>query len=367
MQKKKIGISVYPEQAELNETINYLNVARSYGYEILFVSFIHMMDKTEKDFEKLLKVIKHANDLDYYIIADFHYPSLEKMGIPIDDFKKIYEMGISCVRFDSPALASELSALTHNVYGIDIQLNMSNNDHLINNVLDYKPVLTRLNGCHNFYPQKNTGLPFNFFKECNVKYIKNNLETSAFIGSHFGNQGPAKVNAELPTIELIRDMECDTQAKFLFYTNEINNVLFGNSFASEEELKSVASLNRDEITFKINLNSEISAEEKEILYWNKHFRRGDITESFIRSTMSRVEFKDKKIQPRDNTYIFNRGDVVIVNENGASYKGELHIILNDNYQDKNKQYNLVGKIATQEMLLLNFINPWTHFQFENKK
>lgn len=364
MQKKKIGISIYPEQASLEDSINYLNVTRSYGYEILFVSFIHMMEKTNEDFDKMLKVIKHANELKYYIIADFHYPSLEKMGISIDDFKKIKDMGISCVRFDSPALASELANLTHNEYGIDIQLNMSNNDHLITNVMDFKPVTTRLNGCHNFYPQKNSALPYDFFRESNKKYISLNLETFAFIGSHFGAQGPAKVNAELPTVELIRNMECDTQAKFLFYTNEINNVLFGNAFATEKELAMVASLNRDEITLKLNLESDLTENEEIILYWNKHFRRGDITESFIRSTMSRIEFKEVEIQPKRNKKEYKKGDVVVVNENGASYKGELHIILKDGYIDENNQYNFVGKVDNQEIILLNLIEPWTHFRFQ---
>ncbi|WP_027062958.1 DUF871 domain-containing protein [Mesoplasma seiffertii] len=364
MQRKRIGISIYPEKAPLEETLKYLKTARDLGYEMVFVSFIHLQKHQQAEIAVVKQAIKYANELNFYIIADFHYPSLEMLEIPIDDFKLIYEMGISCVRFDSPALPKELADLTHNEYGIDIQLNMSNNDHLITNVLDYQPVLTRLNGCHNFYPQKHTGLPFDFFREANKKYVTKNLETSAFIGSHFGNQGPAGVNHELVTIEALRYLPCSTQAKYLFYTNEINNVLFGNAFATQTELEELVKVNRDEITLKIQLQPDITDEEMTILKWKKHFRRGDITEAFIRSTMTRVIYKDLEILSKKGPETFNRGDVIVVNKNGNSYKGELHIILIDNFKVDNNEYNLVGKIDQSELMLLDYVKPWAHFRFE---
>lgn len=364
MEKKKIGISIYPDKAKLQDTKSYLDLAKKYNYEIVFVSFIHLKKDDKETLNTVIEAIKYAKSLGFYILADVHFPSLEMLGVPINDFRKLKEMGVDCVRFDSPAMASDLAALTHNDYELDIQLNMSNNDSLIDNVMDFKPVLTRLHGGHNFYPQKNTAINWDFFVEATKRYTSKNLSTLAFIGSHNGNQGPAAINKELPTLEFCRDLPVDSQAKVLFYSNTINNVLFGNAFATEEELKKVSELDREEITFNLEWDKSITKEEQEIANYKEHFRRGDVTEYFIRSTMSRVIWAKADIKPRDKKSTYNKGDVVIVNNNGASYKGELHIILKDGYTDEINQYNQIGKVSKGDLFLMNFVEPWSRFRLK---
>ncbi|WP_338983844.1 phospho-sugar glycosidase domain-containing protein [Spiroplasma endosymbiont of Othius punctulatus] len=151
--------------------------------------------------------------------------------------------------------------------------------------------------------------------------------------------------------------------RVLFYSNTINNVLFGNAFATEEELKKVSEVDREEITFGLVWDKSITKPEQEIANYKEHFRRGDITEFFIRSTMSRVIWSSADIKPRDSKKTYNKGDVVIVNNNGASYKGELHIILVDGYADTKKQYNTIGKIQPGELFLMNFVGAWSRFRF----
>ncbi|KAF5279609.1 hypothetical protein FQR65_LT15357 [Abscondita terminalis] len=306
--KRKIGISIYPEQSNFESDKKYLDLAKKLGYEVMFTSVLHFvtLPDAKNRMEAVLKSTKYAKEIGFYTIVDVEYESLNLLGMSVTNLDKCIEYGIDCIRLDSPSLPKEIADVTHNKAGIDVQLNMSLNDSLIYNVIDFKPVMSRLKGCHNFYPLEDTGLPFNFFKECNKKFLENRLETAAFVGSH---------NEQ-------RFLSVKSQGKMLFYSNEIDVVLFGNAYATEEELKELAEINRYEITFDIDLDPKITELEKRVLTDMDHFRRGDITDVFIRSTFSRVKFKNDIIKPKNNKKTLNLGDVVIINDNDPKYKGE---------------------------------------------
>ncbi|PPE05482.1 MupG family TIM beta-alpha barrel fold protein [Williamsoniiplasma lucivorax] len=371
MLKRKLGISIYPEHAPLAEIYEYLKLAHKYEYEILFVSFVHFAEDSTKDntiqINETIQAIKYAHELGFYVITDISLRTLKMLDIKITDLKKIKEMGVACIRFDSPASAMTLANLTHNQYGLDVQLNMSGNDYLVDDILSYQPIIPRLSGCHNFYAQKNTGLTFDFFQKCNQKYITRKLETTAFIGSHVGNQGPSSTNKDMTTLEELRYLSCATQAKFLFYTNEIDNVIFGNAFATEAELKAVAEIDKYEIILKVHPCDDNSEVEMKILDFKKHARREESTDLLIRSSMSRYYFKKEAIKPKKTPTKFNQGDVVVINEQGGSYQGEMHIILQDNYEHQDNFYNLIGKIDPDQLPLLRFIHGWSAFKLEISK
>ncbi|QHX36442.1 DUF871 domain-containing protein [Spiroplasma sp. BIUS-1] len=362
--KRQLGISIYPEQSTFEKDKEYLDLAKKLGYEVVFTSVLHFVgsENEKQKAEMVLKTIKYAKQIGFYTILDVEYKSMELIGISVNDVSKCNDYGIDCLRLDSPSLPFEISSITHNKYGVDIQLNMSNNDSLIDNVMDFKPIKERLSGCHNFYPLEYTALPFDYFKEANKKYLKHNLSTAAFVGSHFGEMTTATGWKELPTLEEQRNLSISEQAKILFYTNEINLVLIGNAYATKEELEELASIDRYEITLNVKPMYELSEDEKGILKFD-HFRRGDITEYFVRSTFSRVEFKNSSIEPKNTKKTYNKGDVVIINNNDIKYKGECHIIMKDNFEDKQQKYNWIGTIKESEKRLIEFIGPWSHFRF----
>ncbi|AXK51513.1 DUF871 domain-containing protein [Spiroplasma alleghenense] len=362
--KKQLGISIYPEQSTFEKDKAYLDFAKSLGYTQVFTSYFHVNNQPIEVIDKINKSLKYAKSIGFYTIADFENVSLQRLGIDLNDPKKCLEMGIDCIRLDSPSLPSEIAELTHNRYGIDVQLNMSNNDNLITNVMDFKPIKSRLSGCHNFYPQKNTAIPYDFFKEANQKYLQHRLSTAAFIGSHVGTQGPALGNKEFPTLEFMRFYDVVSQAKILMYCDEVDVIFFGNAYASEEELKLVSQIDRDEITFDFKTAHQVSPVEEKILFNHLHFRRMDITEAFIRYTMTRVYYKAEKILVGKQKASYNKGDVVIINDNDAHYKGECHIILQDNFKDDEKKYNFIGSIKPEELFLLNFIKANNRYQFK---
>ncbi|QEH61551.1 hypothetical protein SCHIN_v1c03540 [Spiroplasma chinense] len=363
--KKQIGISIFPEQSSFEKDKEYLDKAKKLGYSVVFTSVLHFVGQ-ENDKQKanmVLKSLKYAKEIGFYTILDVEYLSMELIGISVNDVSKCKEYGIDCLRLDSPSLPAEIANITHNKAKVDIQLNMSNNDSLIDNVMDYQPIRSRLSGCHNFYPLKYTALPFDYFTQANQRYLKYRLSTAAFVASHNGEMTSAVGQKELPTLEMQRDLEISTQAKILFYTDEIDTVLIGNAYATDQELEQLASIDFDEITFDLNLPEQVSEVEKNILLY-PHFRRGDICEFFVRSTFSRVEFKNEQVIPRPTKKTFNVGDIVIINDNDKKYKGEVHIILKNDFENENERYNYVGQISESEMFLLSFIKPWTHFRFK---
>ncbi|ALD66115.1 MupG family TIM beta-alpha barrel fold protein [Spiroplasma cantharicola] len=362
--KRKLGISIYPEQSTFEKDKKYLDLAKKLGYEVVFTSILHFVgSKNDKQkAEMVLKSIQYAKKIGFYTILDVEYKSMELIKINVNDISKCKEYGIDCLRLDSPSLPFEIANVTHNKFGIDIQLNMSNNDSLIDNVMDFKPIKERLSGCHNFYPLEYTALPFEYFSEANKKYLKHNLSTAAFVGSHNGEMTSAVGWKELPTLEEQRHLAISEQAKILFYTNEINTVIIGNAYATNAELEELAKIDKYEITLNLKPLYKISKTEEQILKFD-HFRRGDITEYFIRSTFSRVEFKKDSIALQNTKKIYNKGDVVIINNNDIKYKGECHIILKDNFEDKQEKYNWIGTIKKSENRLLDFIGPWSHFRF----
>lgn len=94
---------------------------------------------------------------------------------------------------------------------------------------------------------------------------------------------------------------------------------------------------------------------------NQHFRRGDITSQMVRSTQVRKDYKQEN-PPHDNEQIFQVGDIVIGNDQFGKYKNELQIVL-EPHRDERK--NKVGSIQKDELILLDYIRPWTKFRFKS--
>ena len=58
--------------------------------------------------------------------------------------------------------------------------------------------------------------------------------------------------------------------------------------------------------------------------------------------------------------MFTRGDVLVVNDNLAHYRGELEIVLTEIPNDGER--NLVARIKDEDLGLLEFIAPGHHFR-----
>ena len=360
MTKRTLGISLYPDHSDVNEDKRYLVLASQYGFTRIFMSMSEVSEGKEKVAQKFTDLIKFAKDLGFSTTLDIAPNIFEQLEISYDDLDFFSELGADAIRLDQGFDGQKEALLSFNPQAMNIELNMSNDVAYLDNILSYAANRPFIYGCHNFYPQRGTGLPLDFFISASKRFKKQGIETAAFITSQSGTLGPWDINDGLPTLEMHRDLPLDIQAKHLFATNLIDCVIIGNAYASEDELRRLGELDRYQLVFRVELAEEITQLEREILLDNQHVRRGDVTDLVVRSTEVRKKYKanDNPVNPASHT--FKRGDIVIGNDEFGKYKNELQVVLQD-HSDLRK--NKVAQIPTDELFLLDYIGPWDKFRF----
>lgn len=361
--KREIGISIYPDQSNPEEDKAYLKKAASLGFQRLFMSMLEVKEGKEKVKGKFQEIIQYARQLGFEVILDVAPHIFSDLAISYDDLSFFHELGAHGIRLDVGFDGFKESLLTFNEYGMTIELNMSNNVAYLDNILSYQPNRPALYGCHNFYPQEGTALPYGFFIECSQRFKRQGIRTAAFVTSKSGQQGPWDVNDGLPTLEMHRHLSFSTQVKHLFATDLIDTVIIGTAYASDEELEMMAAINRSQVEFQFEYIDEPSELEKAILEGEQHARRGDITDRMIRSTQVRVKYEDEQNPAKNNEQEFQRGDIVLGNDQFGKYQNELQIVLEPH---KDRRKNLVGRIEETELLLLDYIKPWSKFRLKHK-
>ncbi|MDU5813373.1 MAG: DUF871 domain-containing protein [Enterococcus casseliflavus] len=356
----KLGISIYPERSTFEKDKAYLDLAHKYGFKRVFTSLLQINDDKEKVLADFKQVVDYANQLGMEVMVDINPGLLEQLGISYDDLSFFDEMGAYGVRLDIGFTGSEEAKMTRNPYGIKIEINMSSGTSYVDNIMSYSPNTENLLGSHNFYPHRYSGLGYDHFVFCSEKFRKYNLNTMAFVNSHEADFGPWTTQDGLCSLEDHRDLPLATQVKHLVLTGLIDDISIGNAYASEAELAAMAeAFHADYPTLRVDVVDGITEDERICLFDNLHSYRGDRSEYILRSTMTRIYYKDKEFPPHD-TRDMVRGDVLIDNAGYGQYKGETQIALKAMKNDG--RVNVVGKIADEELFLLEFLKPWSSFK-----
>ena len=272
--------------------------------------------------------------------------------------------------------------LTRNPYNIKIEFNASM-DAGVELLINQGGNKDQMIMCHNFFPERYTGLDFDLFQDFNRYWKELNLHTAAFVSSNNDNTiGPWQVFCGLPTVEIMRGLPIDLQARYLLATGDVDDILIGNYPATEAELEALSKINYQALEIKVDEVAEITDNEKLIMYdFGPHWDRYDHSSFMLRSSFPRIKFKEKKsvqdlyvesesmnkelksqsIPYRDpGKKFFTRGDVLVVNDNLAHYRGELEIVLTEIPNDGER--NLVATVRPEELMLLDFIKPGQHFK-----
>lgn len=360
---KTLGISIYPEHSTIEKDKAYIQLAHRYGFKKIFTCLLSVDGDKEKILAEFKELIAFANALDFEVTLDISPRIFESLSISYNDLSFFAEMGADSIRLDQGFTGQEEALMTYNPYGLNIEINMSQANKYLDNLLSYVPNLEKLTGCHNFYPHRYAGLSEAFFLECSKKFKAQQLRTAAFVSSDNATFGPWPIMEGLCTVEDYRDLPIDIQAQKLFATGLIDDVIIANAYASEADLKALADLNKEMLTFTIELYPTITALERKIVLEEAHFYRGDISDYLIRSTQSRVKYKNESFKPTATPDI-KRGDVLIENERYGQYKGELQIALKP--MKNSGKTNVVGRIIPEAISLLDDIKPWQNFQFTEK-
>jgi len=356
----KLGISIYPERSTFEKDRAYLDLAYKYGFKRVFTSLLQITDDKEKVLADFQQVVTYANQLGMEVMVDINPALFEQLGISYDDLSFFHKMGAYGVRLDLGFTGKEEADMTRNPYGIKIEINMSTGTSYVDNIMAYSPNTENLLGSHNFYPHRYTGLSYDHFVFCSKKFRHYNLNTMAFVNSQAATFGPWPTQDGLCSLEDHRELELATQVKHLLLTGLIDDISIGNAYASQAELKAMAeAFFADFPAIKVDVEADITEDERIALFDNLHSYRGDRSDYMLRSTMTRVYYKDRPF-PAHNTREIVKGDVLIDNQDYGQYKGETQIALQPMHNDG--RVNVVGRIAPDELFLLDFLKPWSSFK-----
>ncbi|MCD2257344.1 DUF871 domain-containing protein [Lactobacillus sp. CC-MHH1034] len=355
-----LGISFYPDKESIADIQAYIRKAAKLGYRRCFTSLLELGKNADDTIDRYQQVIQTARENHMAVILDVNPSIFEALDISYKDLHFFKDIGATGIRLDSNFDGLEESLMSFNEFGLDIELNMSNDSSPI---FDFQPNMTHVIGCHNFYPQPFTGLSLDYFMKCSAYYKQKGMRTAAFVTAKSGADGPHDYNDGLPTLEMHRKLDIVTQAKHLIATGLIDDIIISNAIPDDVELEALSQLDQSQLKLAVDPVAGISPVEQEILFENQHFNRGDVNEYSIRSTFVRVKYQEADIPAFNAVDQLQYGDITIGNNSFGQYKGELGLVTKP-MPNIGGHKNVVGHVTASNQFLIPYITSWSKFKFE---
>ncbi len=341
--KFKVMASLYVglDEYSLEDNLKYLELLKSEKIEYVFISS-HMPEASSNAIYELNEIINRANLLNIKIILDVSKRSVLEYGVP---------KGIYSLRLDYGFSVEDVLGMANEDYIVELNASVIKEGELLYLISKGFPV-HKLRISHNFYPKPYTGLSLETLKEKNDFYKSLGFKIMAYVPSNNMRRPPLKEG--LPTCEEHRNNDLVSTMSDLNLLG-VDEVCFGDSFASKEELNIAKNFTRDTLIIPINVYKGISDTEREILS-RVHVNRRDVNEYFVRSSV-RVT---NKIEEFNTTNRLVK-QVTIDNHGFMRYCGEVSIMKENLPSDK--RVNVVG-VALISDYLLKSIKPNQKFKFE---
>lgn len=393
--KYGLGISVYPDLRPLEEIEKYFELAGRYGVSRVFSSMFSVQGTKEEVLEYFRKLIVAAHKNSLKVSLDVNPMCFEKMGAKPDDLSVFHGIGVDILRMDLSYGAAEDAKLVRNPYGITIEFN--NSPKIVKGLLEQGIAAKEFYVCHNFYPQRYTAMKWEKFIEKNIelKACAKDLRIGAFISSTAPDtHGVWDAVCGLPTVERLRLLPIDLQARILLATGNVDDILIGNAYASEEEFQKLQevladheksdqemdptlkllvdhgliSMEKPIKRLRVTLDSEVTEKEKEVLFdFFPHLDMGDSSEWIWRTRISRFKYSlpGEVLEPRAcKEEMFAVGDVVMVNDNYKHYAGEIQIVKKPIVNDGTR--NRIGHLDEDEYQMMELIYDGDIVEFLEK-
>lgn len=394
--RTELGISVYPDLRPLEEIEKYFELASRYGVSRVFSSMFSVEGTKEEVLEYFRKLIAAAHKNHLKVSLDVNPMCFEKMGASPEDLSVFKEIEVDMLRMDLSYGPEGDAKLVKNPYGIEIEFN--NSPEIVKRLLKSGVDAGEIQVCHNFYPQRYTAMKWDKFVKKNqeIKAIDRKVRISAFISSTApGTHGVWDAVCGLPTVEKLRMLPLDLQARMMLATGDVDNLLIGNAYASEEEFKGLqevvqesSRLNKDHMDptlkmlvdhgiislekpikrLRVTLDPEVTEKEKEVLFdFVPHLEMGDSSEWIWRTRISRFKYSQpgEVIEPRKvEGETFQAGDVVIVNDNYKHYAGEIQIVKIPIVNDGTR--NRIGRLDEEEYQMMDLVYDGDLVEFLEK-
>lgn len=382
-----LGISVYPDLRPLDEIKEYIKLASKYGFKRIFSSMFSVEGSKEEVLDYFRELIEYAHEYNMEVDLDVNPGLFKRLGASEDDLSVFADIKVDVLRMDLSYGGEKDYQLVKNPHGIKIEFNSS--PKIVKGLVDAGAKGDEFMVCHNFYPQRYTGLSWNSFLEKNKEMKElTNVNIGAFVSSNnTETHGVWDSKDGLPTVERLRGLPIDLQARVLLATGMVNDILIGNAYATEEELKALSEVVKDDninterpilkilvetgtinldqlkvIRLKPEICPDISETEKSVIFdFEPHMSLGDNSEWMWRSRMSRLD-PDLVIEPRKyNKEYFEVGSIVMVNDNYKHYSGEVQIVKEPMENDGERNY--IGKISEEEKIMLELLDDISIVKF----
>ena len=378
MKKVMLGVSLYPEQETLEEIDAYLKKASAYGFKKVFTSMFSVPGTKEEIIAYFKDFTKIVHKYGMIVSGDCNSELFHRLEATETDLSVFKDIGVDILRMDFSFNDERDATLINNKEGIKIEMSTSFID-IIETAIKKGAKPENISTCHNFYPERYTAPSLETINDINNYWKAKNIPVAIFISSLVkGSHGPWPVSDGLPTIEEHRDMPIEEQLKHCLALDNVDEIIIGNAYASDDEFKAIDQVMKQvyvdipkneslgfladfvphgltkRIPFKIHLD---------ILFnYPSHSDLGDCMNYMLRSRWTRMIYKGKEIscRPCDKAY-YTRGDVVIVNDNLVHYRGEIQIVLKEMKVDG--QRNLLGHIDENEIFILEHIKAKDVFTF----
>lgn len=358
----ELGISIYPSKSNLTEMKDYIAQAAEIGYQRIFTSMLEVADNPSETIGRFKEIIDYGNQLGMKTSLDVNPKLFAKLGISYQDLQFFSDLGIWSVRLDEGFTGLEEARMAMNPFEILIELNISRGQHYIDMVMDFGADKNRIIGSHNFYPQAYTGLDFDYFVQTAGQYKSHHLRTAAFVDSMNGSVGPWPVSNLMVSTEIQRQLPITEQVQLLKMTDVIDDIIISSSFLPKEELAAVYHVFYSSVPMlSVHLAKNVTEVEKDVIVTPLHMYRGDYSGYMIRSSETRITYKDSNF-PTHDTQSLKKGDITICNNAAGQYKGELQIVLKDRPNDGS--FNLVGRIKQNNLPILDLLKPWQQFKLQ---
>jgi len=378
---KSLGISIYPDVAEMKDIYTYMEKASIAGFNRVFSSMFSVKDSTENIIKMFTEIGTKCHELNLLLSVDVTPELFERIEAKSNNLSIFKKIGVDILRMDMSYGMSQDIELINNNMGIQIEFNASAiKPNYIKQLIENGANASNLLVSHNFYPQTYTGMKWSKFLNISKEFKTLGIRVGAFVSSHAENtHGVWDSTNGLPTVEKMRDLPVDLQVREMLACEVIDEIMIGNAFASDDEFKAIqiaaksddydlSTLNKLPFAsfflkenlptpkkVKVELCQNITNIEKNILLnFFPHIDMGDSSEWIWRNRIPRFIFKGQIPKREEIFKEFSVGDVVIVNNEYLNYSSEIQVVLKPIKNDGTR--NLIGRISMYEMEMFELIN-----------
>lgn len=294
-----------------------------------------------RDFPKMAQI---AHRYGMLVDADISERTANLFGLDLHDFAAFKQMGVDIARMDYGYSDEALVKASFNEQGIIIELNaVTATEEWLQKLCDMGINKEQIHFCHNYYPMRYTGMRVEEVIKANEVIHKYGFRVGGFVPSQTHHRIGCSIG--LPTLERHREMGIFTAVQEMFLYG-MDDVFFGDDYASYEEMKTLVEADESVVTFRM-----------------RPFVEGKLTEWLMGRVLRQTQFGlDDLVRSRYDVCSYPGdpgdplscrrypGDVTVCKTGLLRYSGEIELVRRP--LPKDDLIGLIGRIVDEDLPLL---------------